>query len=128
MMESGKGKEAVFADGGHEKAMRDRLPTPPIKERMVQKGVKNIGDKQLTYAECPDAMARCKMVRTDEWKLVIRETGDNELFHMAKDPDEMNNLYGQPGTEEIQSDLMLKLIDWTLRTDTDRPFLKDFGA
>ena len=84
--------------------------------------------KQLTYQECPDSMARCKMVRTDEWKLVIRETGGNELFNVAEDPYEMKNLYGDSQYDHIVAELMLQLIQWCLRTDTDRPFLKKFGA
>lgn len=120
-------KEAVFADGGHEAAMRARFSKPAWSEHKGRR-VKTTGGKQMTYGECPDAMARCKMVRTEEWKLVIRETGGNELFHVAKDRYEMNNLYGDPAYAGIVSDLQLKLIEWTLRTDTDRPYLEDFGA
>ena len=68
------------------------------------------------------------MVRTDEWKLVIRETGGNELFNRREDPNEMRNLYGDPQYNSIVMDLQLQLIEWTLRTDTDRPYLGQFGA
>jgi choline-sulfatase len=127
MLQGGPGKEAVFADGGHEKAMRDRFETPAWQENNGRK-IKATQGKQLTYQECPDSMARCKMVRTEEWKLVVRETGGNEMFHMQEDPWEMKNLYGQPGLEALQSELMLKLLEWCLRTDTDRPFLTKFCA
>ncbi|MGB6222120.1 sulfatase-like hydrolase/transferase [Haloferula sp.] len=126
-LDGGPTKTAVFADGGHEAAMRARFDAPVYKEEHGKR-VKTVGGKQLTYQQCPDAMARCKMVRTEEWKLVIRETGGNELFHIADDPDEMTNLYADPQHAAIVSDLQLKLIEWCLRTDTDRPFLKTFGA
>jgi choline-sulfatase len=120
-------KRAVFADGGHEAAMRARFAAPVYQEKNGRR-IKAVGGKQLTYQQCPDAMARCKMVRTEEWKLVIRETGGNELFHIAEDPHEMRNLYGDPELAGVTGDLQLQLIEWCLRTDTDRPFLPKFGA
>ena len=121
------GKETVFASGGHEKAMRDRFVTPAWSEK---NGIpmKATQGKQLTYQECPDAMARCKMVRTHEWKLVIRETGDNELYHLREDPSETRNLYPTGKYEEVIRDLQERLLIWTLQTDPDRPFLAEFGA
>jgi arylsulfatase A-like enzyme len=126
-LHGGSAKAAVFADGGHENAMRARFNAPVFSEKNGRQ-VKTVGGKQLTYRQCPDAMARCKMVRTGEWKLVIRETGGNELFHISEDPHEMNNLYGDPTHATVVSELQLKLIEWCLRTDTDRPFLQNFGA
>ncbi|MDF3129477.1 sulfatase-like hydrolase/transferase [Kiritimatiellaeota bacterium B1221] len=127
LLQGAAGKQAVFADGGHEQAMRERFDTP-VWEEKNGKRIKATEGKQLTYQQCPDAMARCKMVRTPEWKLVVRETGGNELFDLEADTYEMRNLYGQPGTEEVQATLMLQLLNWCLRTDTDRPFLAEFGA
>ncbi len=127
MLGGAPGKGAVFADGGHEQAMRERFDHPAWQEKQGRK-VKATGGKQLTYQQCPDAMARAKMVRTREWKLVVRETGGNELFHLPDDPYEMRNLYGDPTYAPVVADLQLKLIEWCLRTDTDRPFLKEFGA
>ena len=34
----------------------------------------------------PYAMAKSKMVRTKDWKLVVRETGGNELYHVSAVP------------------------------------------
>jgi len=127
MLNGGPGAEAVFADGGHEAVMRARFAAEVYIERNGRR-VKATGGKQLTYQQCPDAMARCKMVRTLDWKLVIRETGGNELYHVASDPHEMNNVYGDPAHAAVVADLQLKLIQWCLRTDTDRPHLREFGA
>ncbi|MGC9450219.1 MAG: sulfatase-like hydrolase/transferase [Oceanipulchritudo sp.] len=127
MLAGAPGKAAVFADGGHEPAMRARFNRPVWEEKGGRR-VKSTEGKQLTYRECPDAMAKCKMVRTGDWKLVIRETGGNELFNMREDPCEMENLYGDPRYDSVVMDLQLQLIEWTLRTDTDRPRLEKFGA
>jgi hypothetical protein len=40
----------------------------------------------------------------------------------------MRNLYGNPAFSEIVAGLQLRLLEWCLRTDTDRPFLARFGA
>lgn len=120
-------REAVFADGGHEKAMRDRFCSPTWDDKNGKR-IKTTGGKQLTYGQVPDAMSRCKMVRTEDWKLVVREVGGHELFDLRSDPYEMRNLYGRPEHQGIVADLMMKLLQWCLRTDTDRPFLAKFGA
>lgn len=121
------GKEAVFADGGHEGPMRARFNTPT---RQESKGrpVKSTGGKQLVYHECPESMARVKMIRTERWKLAIRETGGNELFDLATDPHEMHNRYGDPSLDGIVLELQRRLIEWCLRTDQDRPFQDRVGA
>jgi len=111
-----KRKEAVFADGGHERAAWDRRFQDRTEEEKRQ-----LNGKQRTYLECPESMARAKMVRTDRWKLVVRLAGGNELYDMANDPYEMKNLWGRPECDDVVRDLQLKLIEWCLRTDTDRP-------
>jgi len=44
------------------------------------------------------------------------ETDFGELYDVAKDPWEMNNLYNDPGCREIREALRRKLFDWTLMT------------
>ena len=120
-------KEAVFADGGHEKDMRDRVNTNTHKEvgnRRIRRG----SGKQQTYVECPDTMARTKMVRTDRWKMIVRETGGNELYDMKADRWEMHNLWGREDLNQVVLDLQEKMIQWCLRTDTDRPYQPEVGA
>ena len=132
-------RQAVFADGGHEAAARDRFnqyeatgqATPTTTPHDFQPRPHTLGlgnDKQETCRLFPDTMARAKMVRTDRWKLVHRETGDHELYDLAADRFEMTNLYRRSGHESIKLELMSLLLDWTLRTDPDRPPLTRVGA
>ncbi|MFQ3587772.1 MAG: sulfatase-like hydrolase/transferase [Fimbriimonadaceae bacterium] len=118
-------RKAVFADGGHEPPMRDRFNTPV--EKNIDREV-HIDGKQLTYRESPEAMARAKMVRTHTHKLVIRETGDHELYDLVADPHELINLYGGEGTLDIERELMHLMLEWVLRTDPDYPFQAEVGA
>lgn len=118
-------RQAVFADGGHEPAMRDRFNTPIEKDHGA--GTRHDA-KQATYREAPEAMARAKMVRTLTHKLVFRETGDHELYDLAADPHELLNLYGQPETLAVERELKDLLLRWCLRTDPDTPFEANVGA
>lgn len=55
-------------------------------------------------------METCRAIRTDHWKFVARfPAGPNELYDMRNDPRERFNLFGQPGTAEIQSGLATRL-------------------
>jgi choline-sulfatase len=112
-------KGAVFADGGHEKEMRERF-VREWGERHDPHETRR-GGKQDVYARCPDSMARTKMVRTERWKLVIRETGGNELYDMEADPYELHNLWGRPESAPVMPALLQSIVQWDLRTDTDRP-------
>ena len=110
-------KTAVFADGGHEREMWRRV-APSVKA----------DGKQESYRAHPEAMARTKMIRTDRHKLVVRLEGGNELYDLAEDPFEMNNRWGDPAFCDVVADLQARLIEWCLRTDTDRPLETNVGA
>jgi len=127
MLDGAAGKEAVFAEGGHEAPMRARLNTPAWSERDGRR-IKATGGKQLTYQECPDSMARAKMVRTEKWKLVVRETGGDELYQLTEDPYEMKNLIDDRRHAKVVQQLQRKLLAWCLRTDPDQPRVEQVGA
>jgi arylsulfatase A-like enzyme len=110
-------KAAVFADGGHEDEMLGRFSFAG-----------KIGGKQRTYRDNPDTMARTKMARTERWKLVMRVRGGNELYDLAADPWELNNLWGRPELLPVVAELQQQMIEWCLRTDTDRPYQAQVGA
>ena len=122
-------KDAVYADGGHEAAMRARLNFPLwYTDKATGKRMRSTSGKQQTYHDEPDSMARTCMVRTDGWKLVVREVGGNELYDVQADPWEMTNRWGEPDLRDLTLELMQKLVEWNLRTWTDRPFQPQVGA
>ncbi len=52
----------------------------------------------------------CRAIRTDQWKLVLRNPeGPHELYDMKADPGERFNLFGQPGTESVKAGLQKRL-------------------
>ena len=63
---------------------------------------------------------RCIMVRTREWKFIYHHDCPHELYHLAEDPEEVRNVYGQ--YPEIETELRDRLIAW--RMDTGSPVLR----
>lgn len=60
-----------------------------------------------------DEYGPCRMIRNQEWKLILRyPDGPNELYHLAVDPDEETNLYGDPAYAPIQADLAAQMDQW----------------
>lgn len=122
---SGAGARHVFAGGGHEQEMWGRF-------NFSGKPGRELDGKQRTYLDHPETMARTKMVRSDRWKLAARLAGGNELYDLAADPHELDNLWPDLGTRPdllpVVADLQQALIEWSLRTDTDRPFQEHVGA
>lgn len=118
-------RKAVFADGGHEEEMWARFNHQP---RMNDIGKPRWDSKQETYRQAPEAMARAKMCRTEDYKLVMRQTGDHELYQIKKDPWEQYNRWGEEKFAPAVLELQQLLIDWCLRTDPDRPFQHNVGA
>jgi arylsulfatase A-like enzyme len=62
-----------------------------------------------------------KMVRWGDWKLTFNRVGVGELFNVAKDPYELNNLYGDKQAAPVRERLMAELLRWTIRTQDDLP-------
>lgn len=62
----------------------------------------------MTYLE-RDFM---RMIRTDDWKLVTHSTSEHELFDLANDPGELQNLYSRPEVKSVRRDLEARLEEW----------------
>ncbi len=54
------------------------------------------------------------MVRMGDWKLVMDMLGNGELYNLAKDPSEVNNLYGKKKYLEKQAELEAELLKWEI--------------
>jgi len=115
---------AVFADGGHEAEMRRRHDPSSLWRVDAVSGHRHqaTAGKQHTYHFAPESMARCCMVRTEHHKLVMRETGEHELYELENDPWELDNRFGDPGLSALTQQLMEQLLRWQLRTMQDTTY------
>ena len=59
-----------------------------------------------------------KMVRKRDWKLIYDMMGYAQLYHLASDPHEINNLFGRPEVRSIQNELMTGMVEWLLRSES----------
>jgi len=62
-----------------------------------------------------------KMVRMGDWKLIYDMMGYGQLYHLASDPCEMKNLFGDPSAADEQARLMAELLMWTIRSEDTLP-------
>ena len=62
-----------------------------------------------------------RMVRRGDWKLLFDMQGRGQLYHLAQDPVELHNRFGDPDCVEIQGELLAELLAWTLRSQDPLP-------
>ena len=62
-----------------------------------------------------------RMVRKGDWKLIFDMMGDGQLYNLAEDPVELNNLFGRAEVAEVQAELLADLLAWTLRVQDPLP-------
>lgn len=111
-------RNEVYAVGGYD----------PREPQAFEAGIKSANDPMLGhYYEKlrlqqgnPTTVARTTMIRTREWKLVIRSAGKEELYDLRNDPSELKNLIDVPALNEVQDELRQRLLYWYLRT-SDNP-------
>lgn len=69
-----------------------------------------------------EAEGRRKMIRMGDWKYVHDPKGDlDELYHMKKDPWELDNLANEPGHSDIVSSMKSQLLKWSIDTEDPLP-------
>ncbi|MEY8685640.1 sulfatase-like hydrolase/transferase [Bacteroides sp. AN502(2024)] len=62
-----------------------------------------------------------RMVRKDDWKLVLDNYGRGELYNLKADPSEINNLYNKKKYASKQMELLEELMTWELRVQHPLP-------
>jgi len=111
-------RNAVFAEGGYNSR------EPQCFEMVVKDpNIPQIGiyyDKTNIPKENRSTSTRSAMVRTKEWKLIIRNSAMGELYDLMNDPNEINNLIDIEEYSQIKSNLKDKLLQWYLNT-SDNP-------
>lgn len=61
------------------------------------------------------------VIAPDGFKLVLYDTDQSMLFDRAKDPHELNNVYGKPAYAAVQNRLRAKIEQWQRKTKDEMP-------
>lgn len=62
-----------------------------------------------------------RMIRKGDWKLVMDNNGQGELYNLKKDPSEINNLFDNKKNVSEQLDLLKELLTWNIRLQDPLP-------
>ncbi len=62
-----------------------------------------------------------RMLRKGDWKLIFNQDGNGELYHLKKDPAELDNGFGRKELSEKTSELLIDLLTWSLRAADPLP-------
>lgn len=62
-----------------------------------------------------------KMVRTANWKYAWYANGDEELYDLDADPDELMNRAADPATADLRAGLRDELLRWTVASEDQLP-------
>ena len=63
-----------------------------------------------------------RMIRKGDWKLLYDMEGRGELYNLADDPVEVNNLFYNESFNEIKAKLIEDLLRWSLRAQDPLPY------
>ncbi len=114
-------RKAVFAEGGYNPREPQCLESPIKSQDNPFMGI--YYDKTNIPHDNPSTVTRSAMIRTRDWKLIIRNGTMGELYDLMFDPNELNNLIDVGAYSRIISDLKDKLLHWYLNT-SDNPHWK----
>jgi arylsulfatase A-like enzyme len=114
----GDPKRAAFAEGGY------NTYEPQCFEPYRPGNGPYVGKIRLQN-ERPKAVSRSAMVRTRDYKLILRTQDQSELYRYKDDPKETNNLYGDSSVAKVQAELESTLARRYLNTSGIAPIDKD---
>lgn len=109
---------AAFAEGGY------NTYEPQCFEPAGAGGGPYTGKIRLQN-EQPVSVSRSAMVRTKDYKLILRPQDQSELYCYKDDPNEQHNLYGDSKVAGVQTELELKLAKRFINTTGIAPRDKD---
>jgi choline-sulfatase len=118
---AGDPQRAVFTEGGYD------LHEPHCFEGKPSDGVARNPEgiyypKGMQQQEQPESVCRAVMIRTQEHKLVWRPKGQSELYDLAEDLHELQNVFDREDYTQVQRDLERRLLEWQTRTGDVVPF------
>ncbi|MCB9151923.1 MAG: sulfatase-like hydrolase/transferase [Caldilineaceae bacterium] len=122
---AGDPTRAAFTEGGYARHEPHNFEGLSNRDQFARDAANIYYPKGLQQQEHPDSVGRSVAMRTTTHRMVYRPTGQGELYDMAADPQELNNVHGQPAYADIQRQLERRLLEWYVQTSDVTPFDMD---
>lgn len=116
---------AAFTEGGYARHEPHCFEGKPDRDLFARSASNIYYPKGLQQQEVPDSVGRVVAMRTATHRLVRRPTGQNELYDLQTDPQELANRYDDPACCSLRIQLESRLLDWLVETSDVTPFATD---
>jgi arylsulfatase A-like enzyme len=118
-------KQYVFSEAGYAQGAAEMEPLDPA-QAAIYSDPRNTYYARGLEEQTPAHCTRAIMMRNASAKLVFRPApGTSELYDLAADPAEQENLYGAPRAAALQAQMQLDLLAWLAQTSDVTPALED---
>ena len=115
---AGDPDRAAFCEGGYDR--HEKTASEWYSEGSWAKGIRTPGTlyypKVRLQHDHPDSICRAAMIRTLTHKLTVRSNGENELYDLLNDPDELHNRYDSPDLAVVRTSLEKQMLEWYIKT------------
>lgn len=123
--QAGDTERAVFAEGGYDAwDIRCFEYHPRSNGLMDAKSI--YFPKAVQQLDYPESVCRTVMIRTLTHKLVVRTSGENELYDLVRDPRECRNVFFDQDYCQIKAELEAQMLQWYIRTADVVPWDEDY--
>ncbi len=127
----GDPERAVFCEGGyneHEPHCSEGFERGLNSEIRGKKSI--YYPKIIQQVEYPQSVCRTTMIRTLSHKLILRTSGENELYDLVNDSNELKNVYNDNRYHDVRQTLESRMLMWYLNTSDTVPTdddIREFG-
>ena len=99
-------QRAAFSEGGYNEHEPQCFENLPLKPDHIYYPKIHLQNAQ------PDTITRATMMRTRDYKLVLRPDGVSEFYDLQRDPRELNNVFGHQTYASQQAAMLQATLDW----------------
>jgi choline-sulfatase len=121
----GDPERAAFTEGGYAFHESHCFEGRPTRDEFARSPAHIYYPKGKQQQEFPESVGRVVAMHTATHRLVYRPTGQNELYDLKADPQELNNGYDDPANCAVRQQLESRLLHWLVQTSDVTPFDTD---
>jgi choline-sulfatase len=111
----------VYCEGGYDTREPHCFEGTPNFRMFMQQG-SIYYPKMMQQIHDPVSVSRGTMMRDGRYKLNVRTNGDNELYDMEADPNELRNLIHDPAHAERIAQMQSRMLTWLMHTSDVVPW------